>query len=543
MLPFDGESVQRKYAANGIGLCLLSEDHCRDDVVSNRVFEVASVGAIAISSDMPWLRRHFGDSLYYVDQSLPLPYLVRQILLRREEIYRDPQAAIEKARRAREIFERHFAAEVLLEGAVAHHHHLSGQRQAALDAGAKHAPLISVIVRCGSRPAGMVRRAVESLARQSYGRFDVILVRHSGMDVSPIASLAFPNIESIRVIDAPAGKHSASLWAGLRAVKGEYFAVLDDDDWVFSSHFEALFHPIASPPPARFFAYSGVIAAEPEPLPIQGGGCDNRRLAHFGIASTEDLFAISGAFTPNCFVASANLLTPALLVDSQLATAEDTYLILSLVAQVDPKFSYAATAVYECGRADQSGFAHHPLRFEDELTVQIRLHGCATLPRPGLAAGFAALSKFWKGRPAALAPEIPAELIQRVSTGFDPKASNIRPGCTVVNPATGECRVETAPEPWSYSAEFSLGVPEGGERPGFVRVEIQVTRGPVGIGVVNRAGTEFLFRVPLRESGEPQTVDLPVPDFRQMGRVAIQNWDTPGVHSASIRSLAAWGLR
>ncbi len=542
-LPFDGESVQRKYAASGIGLCLLSEDHCRDDVVSNRVFEVASAGAIAISADIPWLRRHFGDALYYVDQSLPVPYLVRQILLRREEIYRDPQAAMEKARRAREIFERQFAAEVLLENAVAHHHGICGQRRAALAAAAAHAPLIGVIVRCGSRPVETVRRAVESIARQTYGRFEVILVRHSDMDLSAIVSLAFPNVEAIRVIDAPPGKHSTSLWAGLRAVKGEYFAVLDDDDWVFSNHFEALFRAAASPPPARFFAYSGVIVSESEPLPIPGGGCDNRRLAHFGIASAEDLFAISGAFTPNCFVASTSLLNPALLEDPQLATAEDTYLILSLLAQVDPKFSYAATAVYECGHADQSGFAHHPLRFEDELTIQIRLHGCATLPRPGLAAGFAALSRFWKQRPAPPPSRIPAELIQRVAAGFDAKASNIRRGCALADPATGECAIETAPEAWAYASEFSLGIPAARHGPGLIRLDIRVDRGPVGIGVLNPAGSEFLWRAPVAESGGTQSIEIPVADLRNVGLLVVQNWDTPGVHSASIHSIAAWGLR
>jgi phosphoglycerol transferase len=543
MLPFDGESVQRKYAANGIGLCLLSEDRCRDDVADNRVFEVASAGAIAISSDIPWLRRHFGDSLYYVDESLPHPYLVRQILLRREEIYGDPEAAIEKARRAREIFERHFAAEVLLAGAVAHHRRVSEARKAALAAAATHAPLISVIVRCGSRPVENVLRAVESIARQTYGRFDVILVRHSAMDLAQIAGLGFPNVESIRAIDAPAGKRSTSLWAGLGAVKGEYFAVLDDDDWLFSNHFETLLHPAGSPPPSRFLAYSGVITAQPEPEPITGGGADNRRLSHFGIVRAGDLFGISDAFTSHCFVASRDLLHPALLEDPQLATGEDTYLILSLLAQTDPRFSHAATAVYETGHADQSGFARHPLRGEDDLTIQVRLHTCATLPRPGLMDGFAALAEFRKRRPAAQAPRIPAELIERVSTGFDPTASNIRPGCRVANAATGECVVETAPEPWAYSAEFSLGVPAARQGAGFVRVEIQVARGPVGIGVLNPAGTGFLCRVPVRESAEAQSLDLPVTDFREMGRVVIQNWDTPGVHSASIRSLTAWGLR
>jgi phosphoglycerol transferase len=541
MLPFDGVSVQKKYAENGIGLCLLSDEHCRDDVISNRVFEVTSVGAIAVCPDIPWLRRNFGDSVYYIDQSLPHPYLVRQILLRREEIYRDPAAAAEKARHAREIFERHFAAEILLGNAVAYHDRVSAQRKANLARAAKHAPLISVIVRCGSRPLAVVRRAVESLARQSYGRFDVILVRHRALDLSPLTSLTFPNIESMRVIDVPAGKHSTSLWAGLAAVKGDYFSVLDDDDWHFSNHFETLFHPIGSPPPNRFFAYSGVIAAQPDPSPIPGGGFDNRRLTQFGVTATDDLFAISGAFTSNCFVASTNLLHPALLEDPQLATAEDSYLILSLLAQVDPKFSYAATAVYECGRADQSDFTRNPLRFEDELTVQLRLHGCA-LPRPGLAAGYAALSEFWKSRPAAKASRIPAELIERIATGFNSKTSAIRPGCTVVNPETGECLVETAPEPWAYSAEFSVDIPAGREGPGFVRVEVLVTRGPIGIGVLNPAGTDFLSRVPVQESEEPQSVDLLVPDFRQMGRLVIQNWDTPGVHSARIGSLTWWGM-
>lgn len=531
VLPFDGVSVQKKYAENGIGLCLLSDEQYRDNVISNRVFEVTSVGAIAICPDIPWLRSHFGDSLYYIDQSLPHSYLVRQILLRREAIYRDPAAAADKARRAREIFERHFAAEVLLGNAVAYHHRVSAQRKATLALGAEQAPPISVIVRCGSRPLAVVRRAVESIASQSYGRFNVILVRHSALDLSPLTSLASPNIESIRIIDASAGKRSTSLWAGLAAVKGDYFSVLDDDDWYFSNHFETLFHPIASPPPNRFFAYSGVITSQPDPSPIPGGGSDNRHLTHFGITATNDLFAISGAFTSNCFVASTNLLHPALLEDPQLVTAEDSYLILSLLAQVDPKFSHAATTVYERGRADQSDFARDPQRFEDELTVQLRL-----------CKGFAALSKFWERRAAAKETQLPAELIERIAIGFNPKTSTIHPGCTVVNPKTGESVVETAPEPWSYSAELSIDMPADREGPGFVRVEVLITRGPIGIGVLNPTGTDFLFRGPVQESEEPQSVNVPVSDFRQMGRLVIQNWDTRGVHSARIRCITWWGM-
>jgi hypothetical protein len=114
-LEFDGDAVQARYAANGLGLCLVSELHCRDDVISNRIFEIASVGAIAICCDMPWIRKYFGDSVYYIDQNLADKSLVRAILRCWDEIYDRPQAVLDKARRAREIFEQRFAAELLID--------------------------------------------------------------------------------------------------------------------------------------------------------------------------------------------------------------------------------------------------------------------------------------------------------------------------------------------------------------------------------------------------------------------------------------------
>ncbi len=80
-------------------------------------------------------------------------------------------------------------------------------------------------------------------------------------------------------------------------------------------------------------------------------------------------------FASNCFVASRDLLSPALLCDPHMSTAEDSFLILSLVEQCRPHFSYAATSIHERGRSDQSDFRQHPTRFEDELTLRIRLGG------------------------------------------------------------------------------------------------------------------------------------------------------------------------
>ena len=44
-------------------------------------------------------------------------------------------------------------------------------------------------------------------------------------------------------------------------------------------------------------------------------------------------------FASNCFVASRDLLSPALLCDPHMSTAEDSFLILSLVEQCRPHFS------------------------------------------------------------------------------------------------------------------------------------------------------------------------------------------------------------
>ena len=70
-LPFDGSSVQAEYARFGVGLVCLGYEHLMDDIISNRVFEISSVGAVSISPDTPWMRKHFGESVFYYDPFCP----------------------------------------------------------------------------------------------------------------------------------------------------------------------------------------------------------------------------------------------------------------------------------------------------------------------------------------------------------------------------------------------------------------------------------------------------------------------------------------
>jgi len=533
---FDGESVQRKYAANGIGLCMLSDGHLEDDIISNRIFEITSVGAIALCCDTPWIRKHFGDSVYYFDQNLPDRVLKEAILSLSELIYHDPAIAIEKARRARAIFESTFAAEIMIENAVKYHVRVSSDKKNELrKAESIYSPFVSVIVRCGARPLECVERAIRSISGQTYGRFEVILVRYKNLDVGPLIENGCPRIESFHVVDCWGGNRSATLWAGLNAVRGEYFAVLDDDDWWFSDHFEKLFQSWPAAPQERFFAYSGSIVQRAAPGEIDRGSRDRRNIHAFGITSFDSWSAVTGAFASNSFVASSDLLHPNVLRSPDMETAQDSYLILTLVAQADPLFSYAATSIFDRSLPDQSGFAEHPKRFDDELTLQLRLFG---KHRPGILPGdaWSSLRAFWTKRPHVIDTAFLGDW-KHVGEGYDPRKSTLSRGSRFINPKAGKATVHPPLEPWSFGAEFYLNRPKRDSSRYALVAELSVKKGVIGVGLLTLEENDFLFRKMLVQQTDAQTVRIPIADFTRVGRFVIQNWDTRSESHVELLSL------
>jgi hypothetical protein len=515
---------------------MLSDGHLEDDIISNRIFEITSVGAIALCCDTPWIRRHFGDSVYYFDQSLGDQALRDAIVKLRELIYSNPAIAIEKARRARAIFESTFAAEIMLENAVKHHVRVSSDKKNELQkAESIYSPFVSVIVRCGSRPLQYVERAVRSISRQTYGRFEVILVRYKNLDVAPLIETGCPRIESFHVVDCWEGNRSATLWAGLNAVRGEYFALLDDDDWWFSDHFEKLFRPRPGAPRNCFFAYSGGIVQRATPHEVDRGSQDRRNVHAFGIKSFDSWNAVSGAFASNCFVASKDLLHADLLISPDMQTAQDSYLILTLLTQADPLFSYAATSIFDRSLPDHSGFAEHPKRFEDELTLQLRLFG---KHRPAILPGdaWSALRTFWTKRPHVIDTEFLGDW-KLVGGGYDRRKSTLSGGSRFINPKAGKATVLAPREPWSYGAELYLNRPKRGSSQYALVAELLVSKGVVGVGLLNLEGNEFLFRKMLVQQTVAQTVRIPIADFTRVGKFVIQNWDTYGESRVELLSL------
>jgi phosphoglycerol transferase len=539
---FDGDSVQARYADNGIGLCFLSEQHLRDDIVSNRIFEVASVGAIAICCDTPWIRRHFGDSVYYVDQTLADNALVDAIMRRVDEIYAHPEEALRRAGQSRRIFEETFAAEALLGNAIEYHERVGAERAAKRTrARQQYEPLISVIVRCGGRPLADVETALRSIVVQTYGRFEVLFVRHGELDLSPLLQRPAPNVATMRVIDCPGGGRSATLWAGLQEVAGDYFCILDDDDWLFSDHFERLFQPFPAERLNRFMAFSGSIAEHRRGKPIMGGGTERRAIFKFGLDESPDPCVISGSFASNCFVASADLLHADVMQDPGLHTGEDSYLIFSLMAQTQPRFSYAATSGHLRGDESQSNFLQHRRRFEDELSLRTRLrYNLASVSNDK----WLELSEFWDRRPPRegsrrerTARSLAADPLagRCVVSGFDPKRARFSGRSAPDDSSAGSAFVQCVASPGGSGAELPLPftTPLRGEH--VLLTEVVVDQGAVEVAVLDASRNEML-RQTLWADWQVQTVSWPAEDPTP-GAIIVRNSTQGGTAIARVVSI------
>lgn len=113
-LPFDGASSIAAINKAGIVLVLSSKAHKESALMSNRLFEAAAAGALAICDENPFAKKHFGDSVLYIDTSLPSDQVVRQIRDHLAWIKSHPQDALNLAQRAQAIFNEKFRLNISL---------------------------------------------------------------------------------------------------------------------------------------------------------------------------------------------------------------------------------------------------------------------------------------------------------------------------------------------------------------------------------------------------------------------------------------------
>ena len=296
-----------------------------DDVVPNRVFEISSVGAVAICPDIPGVREWFGDSVLYYAADLPPGEIAREIIRQYRFFRANPAIARDMGERARAIFEESFAAERLLANLVAYHHdkQRDGARRAA-HLKSTGQPRISVVIRCGGRPTQMLRTAVDSVRSQSFGRFTVIFSKYKDIDLREIIADCSGAIEQFKEVFIPNGGRAATMSAGLAAVETEYFAVLDDDNSWMSDHFEWLFHAAWQTDPDFDAVFSGVICNSEQAALIDGGLRWRRNIYLFGFrGEIHNIYDITQDIGTNSFVAKSELLKSGFTAFPDMDTAEE----------------------------------------------------------------------------------------------------------------------------------------------------------------------------------------------------------------------------
>jgi len=84
-------------------------------MMSSRIFESSAAGAVIICNENPFARRHFADSLLYIDTTLPARETYDQVRSHLAWIKAEPAKALELARRAQSIFRDNFRLDTCLE--------------------------------------------------------------------------------------------------------------------------------------------------------------------------------------------------------------------------------------------------------------------------------------------------------------------------------------------------------------------------------------------------------------------------------------------
>ena len=120
-LPFDGVSVVKSINKSGICLALSSAAHNRTGLMSNRLFEGLAAGAVIIADSNAFVARYFSDLVYVVDDTGTGEQLFSEISALVEGIRRDPDAAMERARKGQQRLKEAFSLEACLRALVAGH--------------------------------------------------------------------------------------------------------------------------------------------------------------------------------------------------------------------------------------------------------------------------------------------------------------------------------------------------------------------------------------------------------------------------------------
>jgi phosphoglycerol transferase len=357
-LPFDGESVIRALNGHGAVLAVHKDAHAKEGTPSMRVFEACSAKCLVFTDPIPQLVDLFGTSLHYVDTSHSPRSVARSIASVMSKAKTNPTVFLEQIHLAADIFRTRASLEQMLTSLVED----VAERMKAMRAARAEIVEgfdITVIIRCGSRPLSIIKRAVASCERQTYRRIGLLFACFAEIDgfedylAELRASGRFLFVKELKTRGG--GIRSIAMWDGLNSVETDLFCMNDDDDELFYTHFSECVEVLRKYPDVDV-AYSGTVRQEEDGSffddhPRFKGDLnevvkERRFLQFFSDYNLDRMLRYDNFIQSNSWLARKRVLTADVLVDPDMEVSEDMYFYLLLSSRFTFKFTGTASAVW-----------------------------------------------------------------------------------------------------------------------------------------------------------------------------------------------------
>lgn len=115
-------------------------------------------------------------------------------------------------------------------------------------------PKASIVIRTAGRAT--LTTALDSVMQQTWPSIEVVIVNIGTSSLDELLATRWPALD-FNVVNRCAAGRSAAANAGLEAATGEFFAFLDDDDYLYPAHLAQLIDALQQAPD-RLLAYGGI---------------------------------------------------------------------------------------------------------------------------------------------------------------------------------------------------------------------------------------------------------------------------------------------
>jgi len=263
-IPFDGHSTLRRISEAGICLVFSSAAHQKSAIMSNRLFEGLSAGAVVIANRHAIVDKYLKEVAYIVDDSRSSDEVTRSIVEIIRDINADPQGAYERAVAGQRIFESHFELKNSLQQLV--QGHSVRARELSTTVQAHSTPRVDVILNYCGLDVKEVEDSVRNVLEQKHVDVTLHLIidgelfsRHESRLLELLHEFTSHFVYCAKFYDSSfdlgdsairrenSGPYVAS---AIKRLRGEYFAIRKADETWFSDHLSRLARALQDRPSA-----------------------------------------------------------------------------------------------------------------------------------------------------------------------------------------------------------------------------------------------------------------------------------------------------